>query len=144
MLSYQAPKVGDVKSLINWVENSSSLATDETAYLSKPDLLCAASASDDPLVQVELLLEKVVIFCYRLLKKVRRLHTQLLLYPSVTSSSSPPYLTVRINLSTSASSIRSLPRPQRIDFLKHASEEDHSWPHSLGCRLCPSSSCNCH
>ena len=75
MLSYQAPKRGDVKSLKNWIENSSSLATDESAYLSKPDLLCAGAASDDPLVQVELLLEKVVIFCYGLFKGVRRLNS---------------------------------------------------------------------
>jgi hypothetical protein len=71
MLSYQSPKVRDLRSMKNWIENSSSLATEETAYLSKPDLLAVETANDDPLIEVELLLEKVVIFCYGIFKKVK-------------------------------------------------------------------------
>lgn len=72
MLSYQAPKRRDIRSLQNWVENSANLATDETAYLSKTDLLCVGTTNDDPLVQVEILLEKVVRFCYGIFRKVGR------------------------------------------------------------------------
>ncbi|KAE9378749.1 hypothetical protein N431DRAFT_363410 [Stipitochalara longipes BDJ] len=69
ILSYQAPKRGDIKSLKNWVENSANLATDETAYLSKPDLLCVEPVSDGPLVLVESVLESVVISFYCLFRK---------------------------------------------------------------------------
>ncbi|CZR56216.1 uncharacterized protein PAC_06104 [Phialocephala subalpina] len=69
MLSYQVPKRRDVKNLTNWIENSANLATDETAYLSKSDLLSVGTPSDEPLAQVELFLEKVIMFCYRIFKK---------------------------------------------------------------------------
>jgi hypothetical protein len=103
MLGYQAPKRADVRSLKNWMENNSCLATDETAYLSKPDLLCPATASDDPLVQVELLLESVVIFCYGLFKKVSLIPNYSLCL-TVTSSSSPTCLITRTDSSTLAPS----------------------------------------
>jgi hypothetical protein len=89
MLSYQSPRVGDVRSLKNWIENSSSLATEETAYLSKPDLLGVESPSDDPLIQAELLLEKVVVLCYGIFKKVKVLRLSELLYFSTVILSLP-------------------------------------------------------
>ncbi|CAG8978566.1 hypothetical protein HYALB_00010528 [Hymenoscyphus albidus] len=70
ILSYHTPKPRDLTNLTNWIENSASLAAEETAYLSKPDLLTIGMPTDEPLLQVELLLGHVIMFCYEIFNKV--------------------------------------------------------------------------
>ncbi|CAG8962188.1 hypothetical protein HYFRA_00005239 [Hymenoscyphus fraxineus] len=69
VLSYPTPKPRDLTNLTNWIENSASLAAEETGYLSKPDLLTIGMPIDEPLLQVELLLEHVIMFCYEIFNK---------------------------------------------------------------------------
>ncbi len=56
----------------NWVENTSSLARDETAYLFEPkDLMTIFSPQDAALARLTPVLEGFMRTLYRLLKKVR-------------------------------------------------------------------------
>jgi hypothetical protein len=70
MLSYHVPKRRDVRNVKTWIENSANLATNETEYLSKPDLLSVGTPRDEPLAQVELCLEKLIMLTYGIFKKV--------------------------------------------------------------------------
>ena len=73
MLAYQPAETANVKSLRNWIENTSSIASSETAYLStEQDLLSVCPESDDPLLQIELFLEQLIVLIYKLFKKVCR------------------------------------------------------------------------
>lgn len=57
--------------LQNWVDNTSSLAEDETAYLShSKDLMAILAPQDDSLARLEPLLEKAMRGIYRTLRKV--------------------------------------------------------------------------
>lgn len=73
ILTFDNPRRSDVKNLQNWVENTSSIAQDETAYLSQPrDLLTTLSPQDDALSRLAPLLEGVMRTLYRVFSKVSR------------------------------------------------------------------------
>ena len=75
ILAYDGPRKADVKNLRNWVENTSSLAEDETAYLSHAeDLLTLLSPRDDALARLVPLLEKIMRGLRRVFRKVSSLY----------------------------------------------------------------------
>lgn len=75
ILTFDNPRRSDVKNLQNWVENTSSIAQDETAYLSEPrDLLTTLSPQDDALSRLAPLLEGFMRTLYRVFSKVSGLH----------------------------------------------------------------------
>lgn len=75
ILTFDNPRKRDVKNLQNWVENTSSIAQDETAYLNQPrDLLTTLSPQDDALSRLAPLLEGFMRTLYRVFRKVSSLH----------------------------------------------------------------------
>lgn len=71
ILACDEPRRTDVKNLRNWVENTSSLAQDETAYLCHTqDLLTILSPGDDALARLAPLLEKIMRGLCRVFQKV--------------------------------------------------------------------------
>ena len=75
ILAFNDPRKRDITNLRNWVENTSSLARDETAYLFHPeDLMTILSPQDYTLSRLSPLLESVLSAFHRVLSKVRSLH----------------------------------------------------------------------
>lgn len=71
VLNYESPRQEDILNLKNWIENTSCLAEEETAYLSQhKDLMTLNSASDDALASLVPLVEGLLRRVYRLLRKV--------------------------------------------------------------------------
>ena len=72
MLAYDPASKKDVTNLKNWTDNTSSIARDETAYLSYPsDLMTISSASDENTVsRIVLMIESLIGRLYRVIGKV--------------------------------------------------------------------------
>ena len=71
ILAFDDPRKTDTTNLQNWVENTSSLAQDETAYLLQPkDLMTILSPQDAASARLTPLLEGVMRTLYRLFRKV--------------------------------------------------------------------------
>ncbi|KAL9632396.1 MAG: hypothetical protein Q9164_005348 [Protoblastenia rupestris] len=71
ILARSDPRGEDITNLQNWVENTSSLAEEETAYLSQHvDLMTIHSSKDDALARLTPFVERVMRKIYKLLKKV--------------------------------------------------------------------------
>lgn len=71
---FDSPGKSDITNLQNWVDNTSSLARDETAYLLQPDnLMTIYSPQDYALSRLSPLLERLMRAVYRLFKKVSSL-----------------------------------------------------------------------
>ncbi len=72
IVAFDNPRKQDILNMQNWVENTSSLARDETAYLFEPkDLMTILSPQDAALAHLTPLLEGFMLALYKLLKKVR-------------------------------------------------------------------------
>ena len=71
ILAFDDPRETDITNIQNWVENTSSLAQDETAYLLQPkDLMTIVSPQDAASARLTPLLEGVMRTLYRLFRKV--------------------------------------------------------------------------
>ena len=71
VIAFHSPRKRDITNLRNWVENTSSLARDETAYLLQPDdLMAIPSPQDDALSRLSPLLEGLIRTCGRISSKV--------------------------------------------------------------------------
>ena len=75
ILAFDNPRGRDVRNLQNWVENTASIAQDETAYLlQRKDLMTILSPHDDTLSRLTPLLEGFIRTFYRIFRKVGNLH----------------------------------------------------------------------
>lgn len=75
ILAFDNPRKRDITNLRNWVENTSSLAQDETAYLLHPkDLMTILSPQDHTLSRLSPLLEGFIRTFHRVLSKVSSLY----------------------------------------------------------------------
>lgn len=71
ILAFDNPRKKDVVNIQNWVENTSSLAREETAYLLQPkDLMTILSPQDAALARLTPLLEGFMRTLYRVFRKV--------------------------------------------------------------------------
>ena len=74
ILAFDDPRKRDTTNLRNWVENTSSLARDETAYLLQPrDLMTTLSPQDHALSHLSPLLERLIRTFRSVLRKVSSL-----------------------------------------------------------------------
>lgn len=75
ILAFDDPRKRDTTNLRNWVENTSCLARDETAYLLQPkDLMTILSPQDHALSRLSPLLEGLLRTFHSVLSKVSSLH----------------------------------------------------------------------
>ena len=71
ILAFDDPRETDITNIQNWVENTCSLAQDETAYLlQSKDLMTILSPQDAASARLTPLLEGVMRTLYRLFRKV--------------------------------------------------------------------------
>ena len=91
ILAFDDPRKRDTTNLRNWVENTSSLARDETAYLLQPkDLLTILSPQDHALSRLSPLLEGLIRTFRSVLSKVSSLHATQQKRSSTTQSLKSP------------------------------------------------------
>lgn len=77
ILAFDNPRKRDITNLRNWIENTSSLARDETAYLLQPkDLMTMLSPHDHALSRLSPLLKGLIRTFRSVLSKVGSLHAR--------------------------------------------------------------------
>ena len=131
IFAFDDPRETDITNIQNWVENTSSLAQDETAYLLEPkDLMTIYSPQDAASARLTPLLEGVMRTLYKLFRKVNG--------PQVTLISKHS-LQIRTDhfISTYSASKRRFSRSKHFSLLELSTPKAGSSHHGLRRRHSP-------